>query len=113
MIIFIDLQTGRIVHAVEGRSEDDIQSFLKQIARKAKHIQAVAMNMSKSYSSAVAKNLPGVDIVFDRYHIMALMNKAIEKLRREQQVSMWFLGYSKKSHSIKYETNQNIMFLTG
>lgn len=85
MTIFIDLQTGRIVHAVEGRSEDAIQPFLKKVAKKARKIQAVAMDMSRSYSSAVTKNLPHVDIVFDRYHIMALMNKAIEKLRREQQ----------------------------
>lgn len=95
MTIFIDLQTGRIVHAVEGRSEVDIEPFLKKVARKARNLQAVAMDMSRSYSSAVAKNLPEVDIVFDRYHIMALMNKAIEKLRREQQKSL--VGEDKKT----------------
>ena len=85
MTIFIDLQTGRIINAVEGRSANDIQSFLKTIAQKSKKLKAVAMDMSRSYSSAVTEHLPHVDIVFDRYHIMALMNKAIETLRREQQ----------------------------
>ena len=85
MTIFIDLQTGRIIKAVEGRSADDIQPFLKIIAAKAKKLKAVAMDMSRSYSRAVTEHLPHVDIVFDRYHIMALMNKAIETLRREQQ----------------------------
>ena len=88
MTIFIDLQTGRIVHAVEGRSEEATQPFLEKLAKKAKSLKAVAMDMSVSYSSAVAKHIPEVDIVFDRYHIMALMNKAIEKLRREQQKSL-------------------------
>ena len=88
MTIFIDLQSGRIVHAVEGRSKDDIQPFLKKLARKAKKLKAIAMDMSRSYSGAVTEHLPKVDIVFDRYHIMAHMNKAIDTARREQQRSL-------------------------
>ncbi|MDZ7696702.1 MAG: transposase [Deltaproteobacteria bacterium] len=43
------------------------------------------INMSKAFISAVENHLPDVAIVFDRYHISALMNRAIEDLRREQQ----------------------------
>ncbi len=85
MTIFIDLQKGRIIHAVEGTSENVIQPFLKFPARKAKKLKAVAMDMSRSYSSAVTEYLPSTDIVFDRYHIMAHMNLAIDTLRRQQQ----------------------------
>lgn len=85
MTIFIDLQEGRILHAVEGRTKYDIQPFLKVLARKAIKLKAVATDMSRSYSSAVAEYLPKVDIVFDRYYIMAQMNQAIDILRREQQ----------------------------
>jgi len=85
MTIFIDLQTGRIINAVEGRSKSDIEPFLKIVAQKAKKLKAVAMDMSRSYSSAVTEYLPKAHIVFDRYHIMAQMNMAIESLRREQQ----------------------------
>jgi transposase len=85
MTIFINLQNGRILHAVEGRSQENIQPFLKKIARKAKKLKAVAMDMSRSFSSAVTEHLPKADIVFDRFHIMANINMAIEGLRREQQ----------------------------
>jgi transposase len=34
MTIFTDLKTGRIVHAVEGRKEEDIEAFLKQLKKK-------------------------------------------------------------------------------
>ena len=88
MTIFIDLQTGRIIHAAEGRSKKDVEPFMKVLARKARKLKAVAMDMSRPYSSAVSENLPEVDIVFDRYHIMAQMNLAIESLRREQQRTM-------------------------
>jgi transposase len=85
MTIFIDLKEGRIIHAVEGTSKEKIQPFLKILARKAKNLKAVAMDMSRSFSSAVTECLPKADIVFDRYHIMANVNMAIDELRREQQ----------------------------
>lgn len=85
MTIFIDLKRGRILHAVEGKSKQDIHPFLEQLARRAKNLQAVAMDMSNSYYWAVKETLPKTEIVFDHYHIAALMNHAIDDLRREQQ----------------------------
>lgn len=85
MTIFVDLQTGRILHALEGTSKEVISPFLKRIKKKARRLKAVAMDMSVSYSSAVKEILPDIPIIFDRYHVMALMNKQIDDLRRELQ----------------------------
>jgi transposase len=85
MTIFVDLQTGRILHAVEGTSKEVISPFLKRIKKKARHLKAIAMDMSLSYISAVREILPKIPIVFDRYHVMALMNKQIDDLRCELQ----------------------------
>ena len=43
------------------------------------------MDMSASYFWAVKETLPQVDIVFDRFHVMGLMNKAIDTFRRQYQ----------------------------
>lgn len=85
MTIFVDLQTGRILHAVEGRSKQNISPFLRKVKKRAKKLKAIAMDMSVSYTSAVNEILPEIPIVFDRYHVMALMNKQIDDLRRELQ----------------------------
>lgn len=85
MTVVVDLETGRIVHAVEGRSREAIIPFLRKLARRANHLIAVAMDMSGPYESAVREVLPKVDIVFDHYHVMALCSKAIDEIRREQQ----------------------------
>ncbi len=85
MTIFVNLQTGRILHAVEGRSKEAISHFLKRVKRSAKKLKAIAMDMSVSYSNAVKDILPDIPIVFDRYHIMAIMNRQIDDLRRKQQ----------------------------
>ena len=92
MTVVTELDTGRILHAVEGKGKDDIQPFLETLARKAKGLKAVAMDMSSAYFSAVRESLPHVDIVFDRFHIMALMNQAIDELRRDHQRELDVLG---------------------
>ncbi len=47
MTIFVDLQTGRILHAVEGRSKQNIAPFLRKVKKRAKKLKAIAMDMSK------------------------------------------------------------------
>ncbi|HNA62348.1 MAG TPA: ISL3 family transposase [Rhabdochlamydiaceae bacterium] len=85
MTVVVDLETGRIVHAVEGRSKESIMPFLRKLARRATNLIAMAMDMSGPYESAVREVLPKIDVVFDRYHVMALCSKAIDEIRREQQ----------------------------
>ncbi len=92
MTVVTDLRTGRVLHAVEGKGKEDIRPFLKTLARRAGKLEAVAMDMSSAYFSAVRETLPKVDIVFDRFHIMALMNQAIDELRRDYQRDLDVLG---------------------
>lgn len=88
MSIFVDLETGRILHAVEGKSGQDIEPFVKVLARKAPGLEAVAMDMNTGFAHAVQDHLPHVALVFDHYHVSALINRAIDELRREQQSQM-------------------------
>jgi len=88
MTVFSDIATGRIIYAVEGRSREDIEPFLLRLKREAKHLQAIAMDMSLSYKGAVEKVLPHVDIVFDHFHVDALLNKALDEVRKEQMENL-------------------------
>ena len=38
------------------------------------------MDMSGPYKSAVSEFLPHLDIVFDRFHVMKLMNEVIDEI---------------------------------
>lgn len=86
--IFVNLQNGRIVHAIEGRSSEVVSPFLRKIGQKATNLKAVAVDMSQSYVKATNENLSHVDIVFDRYHISALANRAIDDLRKDLQAEL-------------------------
>jgi transposase len=85
MTIFINLETGEIIHAIEGKSIDSVTPFILQLSKEAIQLKAVAMDMNAAYASAVKKHLPNVDIVFDRFHVAALLNTAIDEIRRDQQ----------------------------
>jgi transposase len=88
MTVFTDLQSGRIIHAVEGRTVGVITPFLKKLAKHALKLKAIAMDMSTSYYPAAQEFLPNVDVVFDHFHVTALMNKALDEVRKEQQSQM-------------------------
>jgi len=46
------------------------------------------MDMSKSYRAAFEEYLPEVDIVFDRFHVMQIVNKAVDRVRKNQQKAL-------------------------
>ena len=92
MTIFIDLETGEIIHAVEGKSIESVAPFLQQLKEKAIQLKAMAMDMNAAYASAAKKYLPHVDVVFDRFHVVALLNTAIDEVRRDQQAKCNAVG---------------------
>jgi transposase len=85
MTIFIDIETGRIIYAVEGRTKEDLKLFLQKLAAEATNLQGIAMDISVPYFSAVSQILPKIDIVFDHFHVTALINKALDDIRKYQQ----------------------------
>ncbi len=88
MTVFTDLRTGRIIHAIEGRTIEVVAPFFRKLARRAPKLKAIAMDMSKSYSSAAQEFLPHVDVVFDHFHVTALLNRALDDVRKDQQSSL-------------------------
>lgn len=82
MTIVADLDTGRILHAAEGKDGAALVPFLKRLRRRRKPVKAIAMDMSAAYAAAVREVLPAVPIVFDRFHVVKLMNDHLDELRR-------------------------------
>ncbi|HAO52839.1 TPA: ISL3 family transposase [Candidatus Magasanikbacteria bacterium] len=84
MTVFLDIQTGQIIYAVEGRCIEDISCFLQKPAKKAHKLKAIAMDLSPPFISAVKKYLPNVSIVFDHFHVTKIINQALDELRKKE-----------------------------
>ena len=81
--LVIDLENGRIVWVAKGRGGESLRKFWRALRLSKARIQAVAMDMSAAYWAAVAENLPDAAVVFDRFHIVKLVNEKLDDLRRE------------------------------
>jgi transposase len=81
--LVLNLDNGRILWVSPGRGKAGLQGLWRRLRRSRARLAAVAMDMSGAYSAAVLEELPGVAIVFDRYHVIQLMNQRLDDLRRE------------------------------
>jgi transposase len=81
--LVIDLDSGRIVWVAHGRGGDSLRKFWRALRLSKARIEAVSMDMSPAYWSAVLEHLPEAAIVFDRFHIAKLVNEKLDDCRRE------------------------------
>jgi transposase len=81
--IVLDLEDGRILWAKPGRGKAALRGFWRRLRAAKTKIRAVATDMSAAYWSAVLDQLPGVALVFDKFHVLKLMNERLDDLRRE------------------------------
>jgi transposase len=81
--IVIDLDDGRILWAKPGRGKAALRGFWRRLRLSGARIKAVAIDMSGAYWSAVLEHLPDAALVFDKFHILKLMNERLDDLRRE------------------------------
>jgi transposase len=80
--LVMDLESGRIVWVRPGRGKAALQGFWRRLRLSKAKLEAVAMDMSGAYWAAVLEAFPKVKVVFDRFHIMKLMNEKLDDLRR-------------------------------
>jgi len=81
--IVLDLEDGRILWAKPGRGKEALRGFWRRLRVAKAKIKAVATDMSAAYWSAVLEHLPEAALVFDKFHILKLMNARLDDLRRE------------------------------
>jgi transposase len=82
LTVVMDLETGAVVFVGNGKDADALKPFWKRLRPSKAKIEAVAMDMSGAYQSAVMTHLPKAQIVFDHFHVIKLFNDKLSDLRR-------------------------------
>jgi transposase len=83
LTVVLDLISGAVVFVGNGKGADALVPFWKRLKSSRARIQAVAIDMSPAYISAVSENLPKATIVFDHFHLIKLFNEKLSDLRRD------------------------------
>lgn len=82
-----DLENKRLLFATPGRGHETVAAFTQDLAAHGGDPAAVAhvcMDMSAAYAKGVGEALPAASISYDRFHVIALANEAMDAVRREE-----------------------------
>lgn len=80
-----DLDRGRVLEVVEGRTEEDALALWGKIPETSRAtIKAVAMDMWQAFENAAHKMVPGAEIVHDKFHIAKHLNDGVNRVRTEE-----------------------------
>lgn len=90
LTVFADLEARRVVFATEGKDHTTFEEFVNELGHHNGHpksITAVAMDMSKAYQKGAREQLSNAAIVFDPFHVSALVSQAVDEVRRMEAQS--------------------------
>lgn len=105
--ILNDLDNNRVWDLVEGRKTQNAKELLDTLNDEQQAaVKAVAMDMWAAYENAVNAKLPNADIVHDKFHISAYLNKAVDDVRKEEHQRLMKEGDDTLKNS-KYQWLRN------
>jgi len=110
LTVVMNLENGEILWVAKGRGEAALVKFFRRLRKARIKVKAVACDMAAAYWGAVIKHLPGVDVVFDHFHVIKLINEKIDDLRRCLQREADILGrkYLKGSRYLLLAGAENV-----
>lgn len=82
-----DLEQKRLLFACEGKDHKTVGSFatdLEAHGGKPEQIEHVCQDMSAAFAKGVSLALPEAQISYDRFHVVAMANEAMDEVRREE-----------------------------
>ncbi len=66
----------------DGKDVDALDSFCKKIKGFGVRIKAISTDLSPAFVSSVITNAPDATLVFGHFHVVKLMNDALDEIRR-------------------------------
>jgi transposase len=105
----VNLDERRVLHVTEGKGKKTVKAVKNYLESKgigANKVKRASMDMSPSYISGVMEFFPKAEIHFDRFHIVKLLNEAMDKVRQLERTEHDAL----KGHKYTFLKNRNKFF---
>jgi len=86
--VVTDQDTGEVIFVTEGKDSETVVKFAQEFPKHGgsiDNITEISMDMSDAFIKGVSENLPEAEITFDRFHVMKLLNAAVDEVRRQEQ----------------------------
>ena len=85
--VFVDMATRRVLFATAGKDASTLERFREDFEAHGgdpEKVAEVCCDMSQAFVSGVEKHFPKARITFDRFHLMKVLNEAVDEVRREE-----------------------------
>lgn len=108
LVYQIDAAPGckRLLHVSEGRSIRSLLRFFRMLKTAGVNfrgsIKYVCSDMWRAYLKVIARKLPDAIHILDRYHIVANLNRALDKVRAAEAKRLQAEGYEAHLHRTRW-----------
>lgn len=95
LTLVCDLDEGTVEHIAEDRKQESLDGYYAGLTKEQLNgIEAVAMDMWEPYIQATLAKVPDATakIVFDRFHVMGHVGKAVDTVRKQEHRELMELG---------------------
>ena len=108
--LFVDIDTKTVMFVTEGKGSQVLKAFsgfLKEKEINPENISEVCSDMSPAFIKGVESEFPKAHITFDKFHVMKLVNEALDHVRRQEQMEQPAL---KKNTFLMVEESEKLKF---
>ena len=75
----------QVLYVGDGRSEEGLNGFWELLGPEGcGRIKAVSMDMGQPYQNSTRQYCKDAELIFDPFHIMKMLNKAVDEVRRQE-----------------------------
>lgn len=85
--LFVDMLQKKTTFISEGKDNKTVKSFAENLEENKgsrANIKDVSCDMSPAFIKGVREQLPEAKITFDKFHILKIINEAVDKVRRAE-----------------------------
>lgn len=90
----VDIEQRKLIHTVSGKDKATVRNIRQHLERKgvkATDIKEACIDLSPAFIAGVIESFPQAQITFDRFHVVKLLNKVMDDVRRHEQKNHPFL----------------------
>lgn len=96
--IVADIENSKVIYVCEGKDSSTLTRFNEDLTNhggKPTMIQSISCDMSPAFINGISNEFPDAKITFDKFHVMKMMNEAVDEVRKQEQSTIKELKNSK------------------
>jgi transposase len=86
--VFVDMDKSKVIFATPGKGAGTLGAFKEDLEAhggRAENIKDACCDMSPAFISGIEKTFENAAITFDKFHVVKILNAAVDEVRRQER----------------------------